>query len=734
VLRNILCSPSLKVKHPLCAFGPLDFPPRARYLAADEMKTVKLNVAGMTCARCAQHVQEALTQLPGVETASVNFLSKQAHVTVNDPALTTNQLLSAITQAGYAATAAAPEFRPATERSLFHKELLYTITAGVLIFGGWILAALHAVPYQLSFSMIVAGTILAALPIYRRAIAALLAKRIEADLLVAIAVTAAASLGEFIAAGEVAFIMLLGEQLEKYTTDRAHRSLGNLLSLVPPLASVRRGETETEIPASEVQVGDTVVVRAGHRVPVDGVVRSGEATLNQAPVTGESMPVEKKAGDEVFVGTLAETGALIIEATRVGEDTTLARIATLVEAAQQRHAPIQRTLDRLAGWLVPVMLVLAVLVFLLTGSLHRAITVLIVACPCALILASPTAVMAAIARAARAGVLIKGGQHLEAAARLHTIVFDKTGTLTHGQPEVTHAHRFCDEHTEAELYQLAAVAEKMSGHPLARAIMRKAQSLGLVTADPAKFEAHHGRGVTADHGGRRLVVGHQRLLNEHAVPLSAAHNAHVEEHHEAGHTTVLVAHDGKVCGSICIADTVRATAKQAVANLRRLGIRKIVMLTGDNHRVALQIAGQIGLDEVKAEVLPDQKAAHIEELKRGAPKNTGVAMVGDGVNDAPALAVADLGIAMGVSSTDVAHEAADVALMADDLEKIGFAVGLSRHAVRIIKQGLAFALVYNVVMIAAASGGHLHMIGGAIAHQFSSVLVILNAMRLLRYR
>jgi len=673
------------------------------------MKRMALIINGMTCARCAHHVQQALAAVPGVATADVNFLTKRALITTTDPAPTTAVLFAAVRQAGYTATLHAPRFT-------LHVQLAYAIATGVLLAAGW---AFHLDP------LVIVATVLAAFPIFRRAIKSLFARRLDADVLVAVAVVAAASIGEYIAAGEVAFIMLLGAQLEEFTADRARRSLGSLLTLVPPTARVRRGETETEIPIADVCVGDFVVVRPGERIPVDGLVRSGEAAVNQAPVTGESMPVEKNPGDEVFVGTLAETGALVVEATRVGEDTTLARIATLVESAQQRNAPIQRTMDRLASWLVPVMLLLAVTVFALTHDAHRAITVLIVTCPCALILASPTAVMAAIARAARAGVLIKGGEHLEAAARLHTIVFDKTGTLTHGQPEVTHTHSFCDEHTEAEMLQMAAVAEKMSSHPLAAAIRNKTGTV----PDPTQFQSHHGLGVTAEHNGQQLVVGQASLLAEQNVAVTEAHQAHVTEHHDAGHTTVLVAHDGKVCGTICIADTIRATAKQAIANLRALGIEKVVLLTGDNRRVGLQIGNELGVDEVKAEVLPEQKAEHIEALKAGG---RGVAMVGDGINDAPALAVADVGIAMGVTGTDVAHEAADIALMADDLEKIAFAVGLSRRAVRIIKQGLWFALVYNVVMITGAASGHLHMIGGAIAHQFSSIIVILNAMRLLR--
>jgi len=694
------------------------------------MKTVKLQIDGMSCASCAKAVEKAIGAVPGVEKASVNFVSKTASIDLSDAQTAERPLIDAVKRAGYSAHLPVKD-RDARETRAARFALVKVIGTGALLFIGWLLGTIKLVPTSVSTAMVIVAVVLGAYPICLRAIKALFAKRLDADVLVAIAIIAASSVGEFVAAGEVAFIMLLGAQLEEYTVRRARRSLGSLLSLVPANARVRRDGKEEAVAASELQVGDVVVVRAGERVPVDGVVQSGMASVNQAPVTGESMPVDKSEGDEVFVGTLAETGALIVEARRVGEDTTLARIAQLVEQAQQREAPIQRSLDRLAGWLVPVMLTLSALVFVFTHDTARAITVLIVACPCALILATPTAMMAAIARAARAGVLIKGGQYLEATARLHTIVFDKTGTLTHGEPEVTHVSRF-DEHTETELVAIAAVAEKMSAHPVARAILRKAAALGLSTADPSQFQAHHGRGVVAERNGQKLVVGQTGLMDDQSVAVSDALQAHMDEHHDEGHTTVVVAHDGVVCGTICVSDTVRTKADEAIRDLRGLGVEKVVMLTGDNQRVAMQIAGKLGLDEVKADVLPEQKAEHIESLKR--PGRTGVAMVGDGINDAPALAVADVGIAMGVSGTDVAHEAADIALMADDLSKIAFAVGLSRHTLWIIKQGLIFALVYNVTMVTLASSGHLHMIGGAIAHQFSSVIVILNAMRLLRYK
>ncbi len=663
------------------------------------MNTVRLQIDGMTCAGCARNVERALTGVAGVQHVAVNFINKTATITGGQPA----DLITAVAAAGYKAKVPAAN-RDTEETRTARRQLFLTGGIGLLLLTGW-LAKLEP--------LVIAALVLAGFPIVWRAGKALWARRLDADVLVAIAIIAAAGIGEFIAGAEVAFIMALGEQLEAYTTRRARRSLGGLLQLVPATARVRRGEQEVELATSELRVGDIVVVRAGERIPVDGVVRSGHATVNQAPVTGESMPVSKEAGDEVFVGTLNETGALIIEAQRVGEESSLARIAQLVEAAQQREAPIQRQLDRLAGWLVPVMLALAALVYLLTHDIHRTITVLIVACPCALILATPTAVMAGIARAAKAGVLIKGGQYLEAVARLKTIVFDKTGTLTHGQPEVAAIRRNC-HHTDSELVGLAAIAEKMSSHPIARAIVRKA---GGTPPDPTSFTPHH-RGVIAEHAGQKLVVGRHELLTEHAIAITG-------EHHD-----ILVAHDGQLCGSIAVADTLRPDARQAVADLHQLGIEKVVMLTGDQQRVAMNMASVLGIHEVTAEVLPEQKAQHIEALKQ----HGAVAMVGDGVNDAPALAVADVGIAMGVSGTDVAHEAADVALMADDLSKIAFTVGLSRQALRLIRQGLAFALIYNVTMVTFAGTGHLNMIGGAIAHQFSSVLVILNAMRLLRYR
>jgi len=591
----------------------------------------------------------------------------------------------------------------------------------VLVVAGWI--------WRSDLLLIIATT-LAAYPIVWRALQQLARREISAEVLVATGVIASASIGEFLAAAEVALIMRVGDLLENLTIERARRSIGSLLEHVPLRARVRREQQEQEVPVEEVAAGDLCVVRPGENIPVDGIVESGQSAVNQAAVTGESLPVDKATGDEVFSGTLNVSGALIVRATRVAAESTLARIAALVEAAQQRAAPIQRTLDRWARWMVPLMITLSLLTLAFTHDIVRAITVLIVACPCALVLATPTAIVAAIARAAREGVLIKGGQYLEAAARLKAVVFDKTGTLTRGEPSVTDVKRFCPEHNESELIALAAVAEKMSEHPLGRAVVQHAGAMQLAVPDPAVFQAHHGEGVSAEVNGQQVLVGKRSLLEKHDVALAQEHSEHMETHSEHGHTTLMVAHDGKVCGTICVSDEPRARAEDAVAELRRLGIEKIVMLTGDQPHVARSVATRVGIDQVEANVMPEHKAARIESLRQ---THGAVAMVGDGVNDAPALATADLGVAMGVSGTDAAHDAADIALIADDLSKVAFAVGLSRQTLRIIRQGLAFSLLFNVAMISSAVHGVVSLIGGAMAHQVSSLVVILNAMRLLRY-
>ncbi len=702
------------------------------------MKTETLVIEGMSCAACASNVERALKNCDGVSEATVNFGTSKASVTYDEGKLGPDKLKTAIERAGYKVASPASDGQT---RHWWQSGLTHTFGIGLLLAVGWLVGYAHLVPEFVSTGMVAVATTIASYPIFTRALRSLWNRNLDADVLVMIGIIGAAAaaivegmktgqFGHLVAAGEVAFIMLLGEHLEKYTVDRARRSIGGLLALAPQKARVVRGNAQVEIPIADVKRGDLCLVKPGEKIPVDGVVRTGTSLVNQSAITGESMPAEKKVGDEVFSATINEIGALIVEATAVGEDSALSRITKLVTAAQEKKAPIQRVCDRYAKWVVPLMLTLSALTFLFSQDLHRAITVLIVACPCALVLATPTAVVAGIARAARDGILIKGGQYLEAAAKLNVVVFDKTGTLTTGRHEVTHVHSF-DEHNEAEIVGLAAVAEKMSEHPVADAIMRKADALKLDVTSPTEFRSHAGRGVEAHHNGQRILVGHGALMHDQKVTIPEKMQQHVEQHQELGHTTLMVTHDDTTCGTICVTDQLRDKADHAVASLRKLGIEKVVMLSGDNQRVAMNIAGKVGIQDVAAEVLPEQKAARIEGYRANGQK---VAMVGDGVNDAPALATADVGVAMGVTGTDVANEAAHIALMADDLSKVAFSVGLARKTIAIIKQGLAFAVVYNVAMITLASHGDLGLIGGAIAHQVSSVVVILNSMRLLRYK
>jgi len=682
------------------------------------VKTETFKVSGMTCAGCAANVEKALRSVAGVAEVSVSAATGKAICKFDPQEATVNALTAAVKKAGYGIEKPAG---PASALPWWRAPWLPVAAVIALIIAGWTL--------QLD-ALLIAATVLAVYPIVWTALKTLARCQINADVLVATGVIASASIGQFLAAAEVALIMRLGELLENFTIERARRSIGSLMEHMPVIARVRRESREEEVPVELVQVGNLCVVRPGEKIPVDGIVESGQSSVNQAAVTGESAPADKSAGDEVFSGTLNVSGALIVRAARVAAESTLARIAALVEAAQQREAPIQRTLDRWARWMVPLMITLSLLTLAFTGDVTRAITVLIVACPCALVLATPTAIVAAIARAAREGVLIKGGQYLEAAGRLKVVVFDKTGTLTRGEPSVIDVKQFCPEHSSAEMIALAAVAEKMSQHPFGRAVVEHADDMQLAVPDPTAFEAHHGEGVLARHNGQRILVGKRSLLERHDVALDASQGEHLAEHEGHGHTTLMVAHDGKVCGTICVSDEPRAQASDAVAELRRLGIEKIVMLTGDNSRVAHSVATRLGIADVEANVMPERKAAHIESLRQA---HGAVAMVGDGINDAPALATADVGVAMGVSGTDAAHDAADIALIADDLRKVAFAVGLSRHTLRIIRQGLVFALLFNVAMISSAMHGVVSLIGGAVAHQISSLVVILNAMRLLGY-
>ncbi len=571
-----------------------------------------------------------------------------------------------------------------------------------------------------------AGVAVGGLFIVVGAVEGLISRELNVDELVSIAIVASVLVGEYLSAAFVAFMMLAGKMLEDFTAQRAANALGELASLSPKAARVRRDGVEEKVPVEALRPGDLVLVRSGEAIPVDGEVVSGQASVNQAAITGESMPVPKGKGSEVYAGTMNELGALEIRTSRVGDDTTLGRIASLVEEAESNRAPIVRVADRYARYFTPVILGLAALVFLATRNPISAVTVLIVACPCALVMATPTAIIAGVANAARRGILIKGGARLEAAGKVDAVAIDKTGTLSLGEPEV-HEVITLDGWDQKAVLELATAAEKFSEHPLGRAVVRKGGELGIVAADPDAFEVVPGRGVLAEVSGRSVVLGTADLLRERGIPLDDSALDTVSGLQERGRTALLMAVDGKVRGSLGLADRIRPEAGRAITRLRATGVRRIVMLTGDNKRVAAAVAAQAGIDEYAAELLPEQKVERVRKLQAEGYR---VAMVGDGINDAPALAAADAAVAMGAAGSDIAVDTADIALMTGDIAKAAEALGLSRKTLTVIKQNIAFALFWNAVALILAGSGVLSPIAGALVHNVGSVAVVANSARL----
>ena len=550
-------------------------------------------------------------------------------------------------------------------------------------------------------------------------------RKIGTEIFVTLA-TAIAVLGrEYVAGALIMVIILIAEFIAELNTERARASIRALIGSVPQTALVRREGGELSLPAAELRPGDVVIVRAGEKIPVDGTVRGGSASVNQAPITGESLPQEKAPGSTVFAGTVVELGALDIETTKVGGDTMFSRIVALVETAEEQRAPVQRLADKVAAWLIPVVLVFLVGVYLLTRDLRLIITLLIFTSPAELGLATPLVMIAAIARAARAGILLKGGVFLEQLAKVRVIAFDKTGTLTLGRPEVVRVEVFGKGASEAELLRLAAGAERRSSHPLAKAVMSRAEALHLEIPEPAEFEVIRGRGVRAVLEGRPVLAGNLTFLRDNRVSLP-------DPVPQEDGMAVYLAADGRALGVIHFADQARPGAKAVIARLKASGITRIVMLTGDNAAVARQIGAELGIDQVEADLLPDAKVDIIRQLQA---RHGLVAMVGDGINDAPALAAADVGIAMGVAGTQAAIEAADVALMSDDLGKIVEARVIAARAYRTIKENLLVGVgVVHVLGIIAALLRIIGPVQAAAIHLGPDILVFLNSVKLLRLR
>ena len=602
------------------------------------------------------------------------------------------------------------------------KEITLLAISGVAL----VVSIFDLLPFDAAWVAIV----LCGIPIVLEALIGLItAFDIKADVLVSLALIAAVLIGEDFAAGEVAFIMQLGALLEDVTVARARAGIEKLVHLTPQTARLLLPDGENIVPAEQVRVGDRLRVLPGESIPVDGVITSGQTSINQAVMTGESLPVDKTVGDEVSSGTVNQYGAFEMRATKVGEDSSIQRMIRLVQSADAGKARIVGQADRWATWIVVIALTAAALTWLITGEIIRAVTILVVFCPCALVLATPTAIMAAIGNATRHGFLVREGDALERLAAVRKIAFDKTGTLTYGTPRVVAVASTLAGLDRAGLYALAAGAEQLSEHPLGKAVVAGYREENSGEIAPAEsFEMLPGRGVSAIVDGRRVLAGNPQLLADHGVAVSP--DAERQRLLEEGATMIYVAADGVFAGYLALSDTLRAESAATIAALEAAGVRP-VLLTGDHESAAGAIAARLGIREVRAGCLPEDK---LEEIGRWQRDGVHVCMIGDGVNDAPALKKADVGIAMGGVGSDIAVEAADIALVDDEVKELPHLMALSRRMMSTIRMNLTFSMGLNFLAIFLAMAGTLNPVVGALVHNAGSVAVILNSALLLKWR
>lgn len=720
-------------------------------------------ITGMTCAACATRIEKGLNKLDGVVKANVNLALEKAAVEYNNATLTSDEIIKKVESLGYGAiikenAKAGGDYRqkeiekqtgkfvfsvilslPLLWAMVGHFSVTSIIWVPKMFMNPWVQLAL-ATPVQFFIGK----------QFYVGAYKALKNKSANMDVLVSLGTSAAyfysvylsfMSLSENAHTVELYYetssilitLIILGKLFEAKAKGRSSEAIKKLMGLQAKTATVEREGIEREVPLEEVVVGDILHIKPGEKIPVDGSIVEGSSAIDESMLTGESVPVDKKIGDEVIGATINKNGFLKVEATKVGRDTTLAQIIKVVEEAQGSKAPIQRLADKISGVFVPIVVTLAVIAFIVwyvwvtpgdfAEALEKMIAVLVIACPCALGLATPTSVMAGSGRAAEYGILFKGGEHLEMTHRISAVVLDKTGTVTSGTPILTDI--FPDQsQTEEEFLTLLGSAEKQSEHPLAQAIVQGIKDKGILLKDVSEFEALPGFGIKAIVDGKELLVGTRKLMNKYSVPVDAA-LIRMNELEMGGKTAMLAAINGQYAGLVAVADTIKETSKTAISRLKNMGL-DVIMITGDNQQTAGAIAAQVGIDYVIAEVLPEGKADEIKKLQVMGKK---VAMVGDGINDAPALAIADIGMAIG-TGTDVAMEAADVTLIRGDLNSIADAIFMSKKTITNIKQNLFWALGYNTLGIPIAALGFLAPWLAGAAMAFSSVSVVLNALRL----
>ncbi|KIL36433.1 cadmium transporter [Cohnella kolymensis] len=701
-----------------------------------EKKSV-YRVQGFTCTNCAASFEKNVKNIPTVEDAKVNFGASK--ITVHGEA--------SIAELEKAGAFEGLKLYPEAEIREFKKEFFWkrkttivTLISAVLLILGWVFGEQYAEDSLPAVVMFAASIIIGGHELFIKGVKSLVRFNFNMNTLMTIAIFGAAAIGEWSEGATVVFLFAISEALEQYSMERARRSISSLMDLAPKEALIRRHGQELQVTVDEIQIGDVMIVKPGQKIAMDGKVRSGNSAVNQASITGESVPVSKTTGDEVFAGTLNEEGLLEVEVTKQVEDTTIARIIHLVEEAQAEKAPSQAFVDRFAQYYTPVILAVAIFIAvippLFLGAwgdwIYRGLALLVVGCPCALVISTPVSIVAAIGNAARKGVLIKGGVHLEETGKLKVIAFDKTGTLTKGVPEVTEFIRLSGP-SDKELLGIAAGIERWSQHPLASAIVRHAEDRGvdLEAYKAEDFQSITGKGAKALVTGALYHIGSPKLFEEllsNGLPQSV--NIQIESLQSQGKTVMVLGTNDEAQAMIAVADEIRETSKNVIQKLRDLGIRTTVMLTGDNKSTAHAIGQRLNIHEVRAELMPQDKLTAIKNLK-----STGkVAMIGDGVNDAPALAAADVGIAMGGAGTDTALETADIALMGNDLSKLPFTIKLSRKTLRIIKQNITFSLAIKVLALLLIVPGWLTLWMAIFADMGATLIVTLNGLRLMKIK
>ena len=698
-------------------------------------QTVEVPIQGMDCAECTLHVQRAIADLPGVESVNVFLASEKAVIQLDPGQVEMPSIRQAVEGAGYSILTLAsdqPPSRPLgnfTRRVLALFGLVFGAVLFIVVIGEW-LGLFEILTQGIPWPVWLAVILIGGYPVFRNVVRATLKGRIISHTLMTLGVLAAAAVGEWATAAVVVFFMRVGDYAESFTTERARRAVKDLSAMAPQTARVERAGQEYEVPVAEVDVGETVVVRPGEKIPVDGEVIGGQATVDQAAITGESMPVEVGPGANVYAATLAHQGGLRVCATHVGRDTTFGRVVKMVEEAEAHRGDVQRLADKFSAYYLPVVSGIAALTLLIRHDPSSTAAVLVVACSCAFALATPIAMLASIGAGAKRGLLIKGGKYLETLAQADVLLIDKTGTITLGRPQITDIVPL-NGVSQDELLTLAASAERYSEHPLAEAVRAAAQARQLSLAAPESFEALPGLGVRARVDGALIAVGNRRLIPT-ASSLSDA-----DDLESQGKTPLFVARDGELIGALAAADTPRPEVPAALDAVRELGVRHIELLTGDNERAAVALVegmyGHMPLSDLRyrANLLPEDKIAIVKEYQA---RGHTVVMVGDGVNDAPALAQADVGIAMGAAGSDVAVEAAHIALMREDWMLVPEVIEISQRTMRVVKLNIAFTTVYNVVGLTLAALGILPPILAAAAQSLPDLGIMANSSRLLRQK